>query len=227
MAKVTFLSDTHTRTNFDIPLPGGDLLIFAGDCMSSGYALNELEDFVYWISKQDYTYKVCIAGNHDRYCENFPKYMVKDIFERYYDDGVRYIQDELIELCGLKIYGTPYQPFFCDWAFNIKDSGTLKNIFKMCPDGVDIFVTHCPPYDILDKSHLSRPFYGMTGEEPLGSKELLEAINEMEVKPKVNVFGHIHGDGGKMVEIDGVKYINASICDEKYKPTNEVISIEL
>lgn len=224
---VTFLSDTHTRTNFDIKLPGGDILIFTGDCMSTGYNQNELDDFLLWLKDQKYTYKICIAGNHDRICESFPKYMVKDIFEKYYDDGVRYLQDEEIEVLGLRIYGTPWQPFFCNWAFNVSDGETLKKIYKQCPEGLDILMSHCPPYGILDKSHKPNIYLNTNGEESLGSVELLETIQEMKDKPKVVVFGHIHGDGGKIEEIDGVKYINASICDEKYIPNNNIISIEM
>ena len=30
-----------------------------------------------------------------------------------------YLQDSSVELFGLKIYGTPWQPEFCGWAFNL------------------------------------------------------------------------------------------------------------
>jgi predicted phosphodiesterase len=36
--KITFISDTHTRhRDVEADLPGGDLLIHAGDFMNSGY----------------------------------------------------------------------------------------------------------------------------------------------------------------------------------------------
>ena len=36
--KVTLISDTHTKhRNCELDLPGGDLLIHAGDFMNSGY----------------------------------------------------------------------------------------------------------------------------------------------------------------------------------------------
>mgnify|MGYP003291242387 FL=1 len=40
-------------------------------------------------------------------------------------------------------------------------------------------------------------------------------------------FGHIHGDGGKQLQIDDTLYINASLCDEHYEPANYIVSIEL
>ena len=30
-----------------------------------------------------------------------------------------YLQDSSVTICGLKIYGTPWQPEFCGWAFNL------------------------------------------------------------------------------------------------------------
>ena len=220
--KVTFLSDTHMRHR-EIELPGGNILVYAGDCMSTGYIRNQLTSFIDWFAEQNYTHKVCIAGNHDRWCEDHDS-ETKEMFK---EKGIIYLKDELVEIEGLRIYGTPYQPYFCNWAFNIKKFETLKDIFKMIPEGLDILITHCPPFGILDKSHLPRLYYGYTGEESLGSVELKEVLEEMIVKPNVCVFGHIHGDGGKVVEEDGIKYINASVCNEDYEPVNEIITMEI
>lgn len=224
--KITFISDTHSR-HHRIKLPGGDMLIFSGDFMTNGYYVDEINDFIKWLSEQPYTYKICIAGNHDRYCENFPSYMIKDIFEQYYNDGVRYLQDEMIEIEGKKIYGTPYQPFFCNWAFNVRDEIRLTEIYKNIPNDIDILITHCPPYGVLDKSHVKREFYGTTGEEPLGSKELLNVLDLMQNPPKYHCFGHIHGDGGNVEEKNGITFINASVCNESYQPVNNIITLDI
>ena len=61
--KLTFISDTHNRHK-QITLNGGDILIHSGDFTSKGYS-HEVEDFVKWFDKQDYKYKVFIAGNHE------------------------------------------------------------------------------------------------------------------------------------------------------------------
>jgi predicted phosphodiesterase len=43
--KVTLISDTHTKhRNCELDLPGGDLLIHAGDFMNSGYEKTEAEN---------------------------------------------------------------------------------------------------------------------------------------------------------------------------------------
>lgn len=217
--KITFISDTHTQHK-KIELPGGDILIFSGDFMGSGYRVYEAQSFLKWFSEQPYKYKIFIAGNHDRYCENNPE-LFEALVDDYVEQNVIYLKDDLIKVEGLKIYGTPWQPYFCNWAFNIPESDRLISLYQNIPEDLDILITHCPPYNILDKSHDYR-----NGEEPLGSKELETVLLELgEHRPKVHCFGHIHGDGGNTLT-DGTYYINASVCDEDYNPLNKIVTID-
>lgn len=217
--KITFISDTHTQHK-KIELPGGDILIFSGDFMSSGYRVYEAQSFLKWFSEQPYKYKIFIAGNHDRYCEINPE-IFETLVDDYVEQNVIYLKDDMIEVEGLKIYGTPWQPYFCDWAFNIPESDRLISLYQNIPEDLDILITHCPPYNILDKSHDYR-----NGEEPLGSKELETVLLELgEHHPKIHCFGHIHGDGGNVLT-DGTCYINASVCDENYNPINKIVTID-
>lgn len=217
--KITFISDTHTQHK-KIELPGGDILIFSGDFMGSGYRVYEAQSFLKWFSEQPYKYKIFIAGNHDRYCENNPE-LFEALVDDYVDQNVIYLKDDLIEIEGLKIYGTPWQPYFCNWAFNIPESDRLISLYQNIPEDLDILITHCPPYNILDKSHDYR-----NGEEPLGSKELETVLSELgEHRPKIHCFGHIHGDGGNTLT-DGTCYINASVCDENYNPINKIVTTD-
>jgi predicted phosphodiesterase len=68
--KITFISDTHTKhEEIHKDLPGGDLIIHAGDFMNSGYEPQDVASFVNWYSSlltMDYKHRVFIAGNHDR-----------------------------------------------------------------------------------------------------------------------------------------------------------------
>ena len=232
--KTIFISDTHTKHK-RLTLDSGDLLIFSGDCMSSGFSEMELLDFISWLNTltQNYKYIVVLSGNHDRYMQAFPKEVIENLFYQNngYEKGIRYIQDELIELDfenkgKLKIYGTPYQPYFYNWAWNISDSDKLYNIYNNIPENIDLLVTHCPSYGILDKSHV-KSLRNPTGEEPLGSKELQLRLSEMTNPPKYHCFGHIHGDGGKFQKIDKTTYINASVCDEMYNPINKIITLDI
>ena len=45
--KITFISDTHTKQRY-LNLPGGDLLIHAGDIMNSGYSKSDIHSFCEW-----------------------------------------------------------------------------------------------------------------------------------------------------------------------------------
>lgn len=57
----------------------------------------------------------------------------------------------------------------------------------------------------------------------IGCQDLLDRI--MLVKPKLNVFGHIHcGYGYK--EYEGILFVNASTCNEAYEPVNKPIVVE-
>ena len=47
-----------------------------------------------------------------------------------------------------------------------------------------------------------------------------------QFKPLIHIFGHIHHSNGIM-ERNGTNFINASICTERYKPTNKPIVIDL
>ena len=74
--RITLISDTHTKhdeLSYDpLDLPGGDLLIHAGDIMNSGFKKQEIHEFFKWFEAQDYEHKIFIAGNNDIMFENHP-----------------------------------------------------------------------------------------------------------------------------------------------------------
>lgn len=230
--KITFISDTHTymydKEYKELLLEKGDVLCFTGDIMSSGYNEGEVIHFLKWITKQPFKYKIFIAGNHDRLLENNPL-IANEIISQYTDKGVIYLKNSSVKIDGVTFYGTPHQPYFCGWAFNVPDYGKLINIYQMIPEDVDVLLVHCPPYGILDQSH--KPNYSNpTGEEHLGSMELKEVLAQKQLtntQPRVVAFGHIHGDGGKKMQIGDTLYINAALCDESYEPVNNIVSIDL
>jgi len=211
---ITFISDTHTQhRKLNKDLPGGDILIHAGDIMGSGYNSSEVKDFCEWYSNIDnYKYKIFIAGNHDRLAENKPE-IFNDIVNNF--QNITYLQDNHITIDGIKIYGSPWQPEFYSWAFNLPRGKELKEKWKLIPDDTDILITHGPPLHMLDYVYQS-----MTN---VGCHDLLLRI--YEVKPKINVFGHIHqGYGTKTFE--DVEYINASNLNESYMYRNKPITID-
>tara|TARA_R110000737_G_scaffold352968_1_gene401415 strand:+ start:317 stop:1081 length:765 start_codon:yes stop_codon:yes gene_type:complete len=206
-----------------------DILIFAGDCSSSGL-FYEIKSFVEWFSKQPAKHKIMIAGNHDYGFEDIAKFdinvphnprLVPPTLEEIIPDNVIYLNDESIEVLGLNIWGSPIQPYFGGWAFNrFRSNGEdikngIKQHWDLIPDNTDILITHGPPRGILD---LLSPKFRRHGENPhVGCDDLLQAISR--VKPRINVFGHIH-EGYGHVEQDGTHYFNASCLDDNYSTTN-------
>ncbi|XP_049961164.1 metallophosphoesterase domain-containing protein 1 [Schistocerca serialis cubense] len=127
-----------------------------------------------------------------------------------------YLQDEELVVYGLKIYGTPWQPEFCKWAFNVPRGAPCLEKWNKIPDDTDILVTHTPPI-----GHGDLCCSGVRA----GCVELLTTVQQ-RVKPKYHVFGHIHEGYG--ITSDGkVIYINASTCDINYLPTNPPIVFDV
>lgn len=127
-----------------------------------------------------------------------------------------YLEDNSVTLYGLKIYGTPWQPEFCGWAFNLPRGKACLEKWDNIPDDTDILITHTPPVGYGDLC--------CTGVRA-GCVELLSTVRN-RVRPKYHIYGHIHEGYG--VRSDGkVVFINASTCDINYMPTNKPIVFDI
>ena len=62
--RIVCISDTH-GLHRKVAVPGGDLLIHAGDFMRTGTSLEEIADFNGWLGEQPHPHKIVVAGNHD------------------------------------------------------------------------------------------------------------------------------------------------------------------
>jgi Icc-related predicted phosphoesterase len=212
--KIHFISDTHTRHS-DLQLPGGDVLVHCGDFMGGGSDLSEVIDFLDWLSDQDYKHKVFIAGNHDSLFEENPK-AIKMIISDY--PKITYLQDSEVIIDGIKFYGTPWTPEFCNWSFAYDTESEADLIFNKIPKDTDILLTHGPAFGFLDV---------VEGQNThLGCVSLCNHIDR--IKPKVHACGHIHSGFGI---IDGygeaTTRINASCLNEKYISTNSFIELSI
>lgn len=211
MATVVCISDTHLRHRFEIP--AGDILIHAGDLTMSG-SLQEVARALSWLASLPHRWKVFVAGNHDFLFEKEPQ-TARRLAEEYETAGLRYLQDEETVIDGIRIYGSPWQPWFMDWAFNLPRGAALKEKWDLIPDGLDILVTHGPPAGILDR---------VPSGERVGCGDLLPAVKR--IRPRYHVFGHIHCEHGVMKQ-EETTFVNACICDEAYNPTLPPVVFEL
>ena len=221
--RIVFISDTHGLHDLMLhPIPEGDVLIHAGDCTNVGTQRN-LQDFLWWFQNiKEFDTKIFIAGNHDWCFERKPAWLSHFINdENLSQSDCVYLEDESFEIEDpefsrpIKFYGTPWQPEFCNWAFNVPRD-KLHLHWEKIPEDTDILISHGPPQEILDLN--------MSGE-PCGCASLRYHV-ENRIKPIINVFGHIHEQPG-VVEKDEVTYVNATTCTLRYVPSNKPIVIDL
>jgi hypothetical protein len=127
-----------------------------------------------------------------------------------------YLEDSSTVIEGISIYGSPWQPWFYDWAFNLQRGPEIRRKWEAIPANVDILITHGPPIGHGDEC--------VSGQRA-GCVDLLYEIQH-RIKPKFHVFGHIHEGYG--VTTDGTTtFINASTCTIRYKPVNPPIVFDI
>jgi len=207
--QITFISDTHGQhRSSKLQLPNSEIIIHAGDFTSMG-TLAQVNDFLEWYSELPHTHKVLIGGNHDFLLEQNPS-----LFKSLLPSNIVYLEDNAIEIEGIKIWGSPITPWFYDWAFNRRRGEDIQRYWEQIPDDVDILVTHGPPYGFGDRTSRG---------DLVGCEDLLEAVQR--VKPKYHVFGHIHEAYG-ITQNDATTFINASCLNLQYQMVNAPVCIE-
>jgi Icc-related predicted phosphoesterase len=212
MTTIVCTSDLHEHL---VDIPACDLLLIAGDVsfafkgdLTAKHAFLAGE-FKHWLDRVPADEIVLVAGNHDQSIEahGVPEGL-----------PCHYLQDAGLELFGLRIWGTPWQPWFYDWAFNaprLNGEEFLASKFDAIPADTDVVVAHGPPHGY---GHLTR------GHERVGSTAMTKTLER--VQPRLMVCGHIHPAYGRY-RLGGTEVINASLVDEGYRPVNPLIKIEL
>lgn len=216
MTRIVCVSDTHSQ-HHGLNIPNGDILIHAGDFTGSGGA-KSIADFNRWLGTLPHPHKLVIPGNHDLDFES-------DLSSHKFITNARLLIHEEVTVEGLRIFGSPWTPNFCDWAFNYPEEDAAS-IWADIPEGIDILITHGPPYGILDK--LERP--SSAPGTHVGCPYLLQAVER--VRPSLHVCGHIHeGHGKHVVRYRGSKQttttINASMLDQRYQLGNAAQTFDI
>ena len=209
--RIVCISDTHGQ-HAKLSVPDGDILIHAGDFSAFGDTPIEVIDFNRWLGTLPHRYKVVIAGNHDWMFERHPG-TARELLT-----NAIYLENSGTELAGLKIWGSPVQPEFNNWAFNVARGAAIRRYWQMIPASTDVLITHGPPHGVLDTAHPTTAH--------LGCEELAEAVQK--IRPMLHVFGHIHGGQGQL-NSDGTLYVNASVVNEAYQLVHapQVVEIEV
>jgi predicted phosphodiesterase len=204
--RLVCISDTHNLHD-RLQVPDGDVLIHAGDATRRGTE-PELRAFDAWLATLPHRHKLLVAGNHDFGFQ-------RDADARSWVPHARYLEDEDVVIEGVRFHGSPWQPWFHDWAFNLPRGPALRAVWDRIPADTDVLVTHSPPHGVLDRT---------IDRLHVGCEELRSAV--ARVRPRLHVFGHIHEAHG-VVEQDGTRFVNACVCDARYRPVQAPVVIDL
>jgi hypothetical protein len=198
--RIAAISDLHGVLPV---LPACDLLLIAGDVCPIQDHRPEAQavwldgDFRRWLGQVPARQIIGIAGNHDFVFEQMPFLVPRDL-------PWTYLEDSGVVWEGLKIYGSPWQPWFLDWAFNAGPD-ELEAKWRLIPDDTDILLVHGPPRGYGDVTRQGNA---------AGCPHLLHRI--LEVQPRLAVFGHIHEGRGQW-QLGPTKLANVTILDEDYR----------
>lgn len=207
---ITAISDTHEQHDA-LNLAPGDILVCTGDITYRGEPF-QIQRFAVWMAQQPFKHKILIAGNHDWLFEK-NKEKAKEIL----GPEIIYLQDSSVTVEGLKIYGSPWQPRFFDWAFNADRGDIIQKYWDQIPDDTNVLLTHGPPMGIGDETKRAKD---------IGCANLRNTIQYRLKKLKLHVFGHVHPGHGTY-HADGLIYVNAAICNDAYKPINPAQTVIL
>ncbi|KAH0353348.1 Metallo-dependent phosphatase, partial [Aureobasidium melanogenum] len=209
------LATTSSSQLFRHPLPSADVLIHCGDLTMIGLP-SEYHKTLDMLAAIDAPVKLIIAGNHDRtldktWMKNHEKMLQGKKWEDMYEEareiwfgeqgrakreGVRMLEEGVHEIelkngAVLKLYTSPYQPEFYDWAFPYERYEDRYNpASETLSDATNIAVNPIPSVSDQQLDIIWCP-------------HLLKAMTR--AKPLVHCFGHIHeGWGAETVTWDDV-----------------------
>jgi len=209
MTKIVVISDTHNQLSLiKKDIPNCDILICCGDATYFGLP-EELVKFNTQMGKIKTKHRLFIPVNHE---------LSLDILHpKYSSSAFGYLTNMLtlinsnIEIEGLKIYTCSNGAKMPRWAFTNLEDEEKQSYYDTIPEGIDILVTHCPPYGVLDGQNW-------------GCKILLEAVKR--IQPKYLLCGHVHESQG-IAFIGKTQVINAACLNEHYIYKNKPVIIEM
>ncbi|CAE7434951.1 MPPED1 [Symbiodinium natans] len=226
---ILHISDTHNlhrAMSQAYPMPTADIMLHTGDISDHGEDW-EIGDFNEWIGEIKHKYKYgvyFVSGNHDWMSvvgrvagwQMAPEASLDPHYLQSKVPNARLLHHEVVEVAGLKIYGSDWCPWFGytspgDW-WNMEWNAGTQRIFEAwkqqamqhgganpvpthryfeIPAGTDILMSHQAPWDVFDQT--------MTGNWG-SSKDLRSRVEA--VGAKVHLFGHIHEARGEWQRCD-------------------------
>lgn len=213
--RVVCMSDTHNLHVYhrgNLVVPDGDVLVHCGDATMRG-SYEEVALFATWFAAFPHKHKVFVPGNHDwGFYEAHKAWEETGSFaDLAHIDWAHVLIDREVVIDGVKFWGSPWQPAFMDWAWNLPRGPALKAHWDLIPTDTDVLVTHSPPLGHLDE------VWRFKNEkryiEHVGCADMRMAADR--IKPKFHVFGHVHGAYGTK-QVGDTTFINCASADERY-----------
>ena len=185
-------------------------------------------------------HKIVIAGNHELSFHAATLEESREYMRQAGDEGdaerstadikalltsCTYLEDEPLEVMGIKFYGSPWQPRFSNSAFNLERGAELGRVWASIPGDTEVLVTHGPPLGLGDRCLRHGEGGALVSAGRAGCEELVRAVVE-RVRPRCHVFGHVHEGHGVYSNGETV-FINASTCNKKYQPVNGAVVVNI
>ena len=201
-------------------------------------SMRQVESFCAWFGSLPHPRKILIAGNHDLTLHAASYGQASRLYgqghaaagwgadQRALCERARaaiqaipnceYLEDAGTSVRGVRVWGSPWQPEFCEWAFNLPRGAPCREKWALIPEGTDVVMTHGPPLghgDLCASGHRA------------GCLDLLDEL-QSRVRPRYHVFGHIHEGYG--ASTDGqTTYLNASSCTLQYRPDHAALVFDV
>jgi len=144
MTKFVFVGCLYREDNL-VEVPAGEVLVCTGDFSARKDGRDRVVQFNEWLGRQPHRHKLVVFGDQEIWCDTH-----EDEARRLLSNAT-VLASEMVELDGLKIYGSPWTPnsmtLGCGsqgHAFNEHDS-YIEQRWASIPEGLDLLVTHCPP----------------------------------------------------------------------------------
>lgn len=205
--RIVAVSDTHEH-HWHLNIPDGDVFIHAGDITARG-DIDALPDFNDFLGSLPHKHKLVIAGNHDFCLEREPERA------RAMLTNCTYLLDEGVTIAGLNFWGSPWQPWHHNWAFNLHRGGQIRQKWNLIPADTDVLITHGPPLRHGDYTYMGNY---------VGCADLREIV--WKLKPKLHIFGHIHEAAGITRNAHTI-FANACTVNLAHKPVNPPLVFDL
>ena len=168
--RIVLISDTH-GLHRQLEVPPGDMLIHAGDFTVNSEPPSIVSDFNAWLGSLPHRHKVVVPGNHE--------FILEEPRNRGAITNAILLIDSGVEVEGISIWGSPVTPLY-GGAFGKSIPEDRQRHWAQIPDGLDILITHGPPFAILD--------HGLPSEPREGCPYLFEEV--FRARPRLHVFGH-------------------------------------